>query len=121
MHIEHVNSGPTTQVLTNCGSTGMMEAARKNFCLYIFTKRGDSFFQGEIEDMYKRLGWTGWENRFIFKHISAIGHWEATCTNLLRTQNDCSMYNIGFGAVALDLLGFGASAWCNVSGGAVEC
>ena len=53
--------------------------------------------------------------------MSAIGHWEATCTNLLRTQNDCSMYNIGFGAVALDLLGFGASAWCNVSGGAVEC
>ena len=43
MHIEHVNSGPTTQVLTNCGSTGMMEAARKNFCLYIFTERGDSF------------------------------------------------------------------------------
>ena len=43
MHIEHVNSGPTTQVLTNCGSTGMMEAAKKNFCLYIFTKRGDSF------------------------------------------------------------------------------
>ena len=40
MHIEHVNSGPTTQVLTNCGSTGMMEAARKKLLFVYFYQEG---------------------------------------------------------------------------------
>ena len=68
MHIECVNSGPTTQVLTNCGSTGMMKAARKKILFVYFYQEG-GFFQLEIEDMYKRLGWTGWENRFLNTYL----------------------------------------------------